>query len=197
MTMRSRPGITLVEMLVALAILVMFLGLLLPAVHSARERAREAVCKNNLHQINLALAQFAETHDRLPSPASPGVIGGWMVEVLPFLEQQAIRSNITEGVSLAKVPDSLFRPPPIFLCPRRLTLDSAPPNAVMPGHYVFVPASRRRSFLVFDAPIAVSVPWLNGPEMDYAAVSRAEGPHSQGFFYASGFQQGVRFMPQQ
>jgi hypothetical protein len=66
----------------------------------------------------------------------------------------------------------------------------------MPGHYVFVPASRRRSFLVFDAPIAVSVPWLSGPEMDYSAVIRAEGPHSQGFFYASGFQQGVRFMPQ-
>ena len=53
-------GLTIVELIVVLAIIAGLLALLLPAVQSARERAREAVCKNNLHQTNLALAQFAE-----------------------------------------------------------------------------------------------------------------------------------------
>jgi hypothetical protein len=65
---------------------------------------------------------------------------------------------------------------------------------VFPGHYVFVPASGRKTFDVFDAPIAFSSPWLIGPEMPYDVVTRSIGPHSNGFFYASGFQQGVNFM---
>lgn len=65
---------------------------------------------------------------------------------------------------------------------------------MLPAHYVFVPASRRKSFLVFDAPITLSVPWINGPEMDYNSLTKLSGPHSNGFFYAAGFQHGVGFM---
>jgi prepilin-type N-terminal cleavage/methylation domain-containing protein len=48
-TFMNRRAVTLVELLVVLVILAGLVGLLLPAVQAAREKAREAVCKNNLH----------------------------------------------------------------------------------------------------------------------------------------------------
>ena len=192
--MVKRRGVTILELIVVLVIISLLLAILLPAVQSARERARETVCKNNLYQINLATAQFAEVHKKLPSSGTPGLTGGWIVDILPFIEQQNLKSTIVAGTPIADVPKSLFHPPQIFRCPRRTVLDATPEGVMMPGHYVFVPASGRESFLIFDTPLSTNVPWIVGPEMDYGSVTRSVGPHSKGFFYANGFQQGVGFM---
>lgn len=192
--MGTRVGFTIVELFIVLAITLILLALLLPAVQSARERARETACKNNVYQINLALAQFAEAHEQLPRPSAPGLTGGWMVEILPFIEQQNLKTNVVAGDPIADATKALFRPPSTFRCPRQTVLEDTPEDAVSAAHYVFVPVSRRESYFVFDAPVAHSVPWLNGPEMDYDTVTRSIGPHSDGFFYAKGFQQGVGFM---
>jgi prepilin-type N-terminal cleavage/methylation domain-containing protein len=192
--MCKRRGLTIVELIVVLAIIAGLLALLLPAVQFARERAREAVCKNNLHQTNLALAQFAEAYKELPTPAPPGRVGGWMVELLPFIEQQNLKQTIPAGLPLINAPEMLFRPPSIYRCPRRTARDSASTNTMWPGHYVLVSASGRASFLLFDAPVSSSVPWVSGPEMPYDLVVKSKGPHSDGFFFARGFQQGVGFI---
>jgi prepilin-type N-terminal cleavage/methylation domain-containing protein len=192
--MCQRRGLTIVELIVVLAIIAGLLALLLPAVQSARERAREAVCKNNLHQTNLALAQFAEANKQLPTPAPPGRIGGWMVELLPFIEQQNLKRDIPVGLPVANARETLFRPPSIYRCPRRTVLGGAPANSIWPGHYVLVPASGRASFLLFDAPVNSIVPWVSGPEMPYDVVVGSKGPHSDGFFFARGWQQGVGFI---
>lgn len=100
------------------------------------------------------------------------------------------------GPNVDSASESLFRPPTIFRCPQRTVLDDTPDNTIWPGHYVLIPVAGRKSFVLFDAPIGLSAPWINGPEMTYDAVTASLGPHSGGFFYSNGFQQGVGFMLQ-
>lgn len=68
---RRTRGFTLIELLVVIAIIAVLIALLLPAVQQAREAARRSQCKNNLHQLGLALANYEETHSIYP----PGRLG--------------------------------------------------------------------------------------------------------------------------
>jgi prepilin-type N-terminal cleavage/methylation domain-containing protein len=61
--MSRKPGFTLVELLVVVAVLAIIAAILLPLFAQAREAARLTTCLTNLHQLALAHRMYVEDHD--------------------------------------------------------------------------------------------------------------------------------------
>jgi prepilin-type N-terminal cleavage/methylation domain-containing protein len=87
--MKMRKGFTLVELLVVIAIIATLIGLLLPAVQTAREAARRTSCSNNIKQMSLAFQVYNDAKKRLPYARSSNNLRAhsWVVRMLPFVEQ--------------------------------------------------------------------------------------------------------------
>lgn len=89
-----RFGVTLVEALVVVGLLGLLMGLLLPAIQSARGSAARVQCLNSLKQIGLGLHGFHDIHRRLPPVTTrefpshdPNSVLSWMGLILPQMDQ--------------------------------------------------------------------------------------------------------------
>ena len=92
-----RRAFTLIELLVVIAIIGVLVGLLMPAVQSARSAARRAQCQNNLKQIGVALSSYLGQRNVLPMSAVAGTGHGinqsCFMLILPQLEQQPLYNS--------------------------------------------------------------------------------------------------------
>jgi prepilin-type N-terminal cleavage/methylation domain-containing protein/prepilin-type processing-associated H-X9-DG protein len=124
-------GFTLIELLVVIAIIAVLIGLLLPAVQSAREAARRAQCAGHFKQLALAAHNYHATHNVFPPgyitltatarPNSPetGPGWGWGTMLLENLEQRPLYNSVNFVLPIT-VPASLTVRTAllaVFLCP--------------------------------------------------------------------------------
>jgi prepilin-type N-terminal cleavage/methylation domain-containing protein len=126
----SRSAFTLVELLVVIAIIGILVGLLLPAVQSAREAARRMSCQNNIKQLGLALHNYESTYKMFP-PSSVATGGSasqpWsgVSFMLPYLEGNSTFQLINfstgyhDGANKANFPPNGVAAVrvPMLLCP--------------------------------------------------------------------------------
>jgi hypothetical protein len=129
---------------VVITIIGILIALLLPAVQTAREAARQIQCKNNLKQLALAWLQHEEGQKFLPvggwgycwaGEPNRGFDlrqpGGWNYNVLPYLEQGSLHDlGIDQGMSgTSSRPAFLQRvqtPVATFICPTRRPVAAYP-----------------------------------------------------------------------
>ncbi len=130
---RLRAAFTLVELLVVIAIIGILVALLLPAVQAAREAARRTTCVNQMKQIGLALLNHESTmkvfptggtepwHNEGDASVAYGKGYGWMVQILPYVENSALQ-EISKGYGAGdQERDRIVRGTPVSLynCPSR------------------------------------------------------------------------------
>ena len=104
-----RRAFTLVELLVAIAIVGVLAALLLPAVNGAREVTRRAMCSSNLRQLATAATAFESSKGTYPpglqqfeSRRSPTYRGtSLFVFLLPYMDQSAIADRWNYEAPLA------------------------------------------------------------------------------------------------
>ncbi|MEI7685054.1 MAG: DUF1559 domain-containing protein [Planctomycetota bacterium] len=109
-----KPGFTLVELLIVVAIVAMLISMVLWAVQRMRDAAARATCIHNMKQIGLAVQAFHDKHGQFPvyngifpykssgnvsqSGDPKAVYGSYYVHLLPYLDQPELYNAIRKDV---------------------------------------------------------------------------------------------------
>jgi prepilin-type processing-associated H-X9-DG protein len=115
-------GVTILELLVVMSSITILASILLPAVQSARETARNLECGNHLRQFGVALHAYHDVHRALPAgwqldPSNRWAYG-WGTSVLSEIEESSLQSQTDRTRPMDQLNSAVrSTTPTLFLCP--------------------------------------------------------------------------------
>jgi prepilin-type processing-associated H-X9-DG protein len=124
-----RHAFTLVELLVVIGVIMMLIGLIMPAIQKVRGGADRLICASNLYQLGIALHNYHIDNGRFPPGYTPNRQQEqfprmtWLARVLPYIEQDNLWSTtvsayIQNRVAFVNPPHIGFsKPVKLFSCP--------------------------------------------------------------------------------
>lgn len=137
---RDCIGITLVEVIVVVAIILLLLACILPAIQRVRELSNRVLCASQIRQITIACHNFEVDVGRLPYNTQHYPSGwriweyqkeaqswSWLARILPYLEQDYLfRKTAGSSLSFSRCETYLSTQIPILLCPSDESAISGP-----------------------------------------------------------------------
>jgi prepilin-type N-terminal cleavage/methylation domain-containing protein/prepilin-type processing-associated H-X9-DG protein len=177
---RCPSGLTLIELLVSISILVLLVSIAFPALIQARSAARSTACQSNLRQWGLAVHLYADVHHgRLPyrgqgiQPTTRlDALDDWfnalppLVENLPYIEL----------VRTARQPNAGNWN--IWTCPEARAIDELRPGEIDPA---IVQATNPTTYFAYGMNMGLSAPLAGHPDR----IDRV-GPSQTMVFMADG-----------
>ena len=128
MKTNHKTGFTLIELLVVISIIGMLMGLLLPAVQTAREAARRMTCMNNQKNIALAIINYESAKKELPPlrKEHSGSQMNWVIMILPYMEEGALYKSFYNMDFSSMVNDSNVSRIAVLKCASSVAKDFSP-----------------------------------------------------------------------
>jgi prepilin-type N-terminal cleavage/methylation domain-containing protein len=192
-TARKRGGFTLIELLVVIAIIAILAAMLLPALASAKERAKRAQCVNSLKQVGVATQMYVGDNNstypllkwdpsgsvwypyemaRFTSPSDTGLDVGWENLGLLYATQLLPNPNIFYCASNPKNPSDVYNAD-YYQSPTRRwpfgMFDDPNPNKYVRAGYSYFPQNKTLdpAQVIPGVPSAgsVALPTVNPREM--------------------------------
>ncbi|WP_165069804.1 DUF1559 family PulG-like putative transporter [Paludisphaera rhizosphaerae] len=184
-----RRRFLLSEALLAIAILGVLIGLLLPASRSSGEASKRAQCQNNLRNIMLGLNGYAEAHGGVLPPAYTVAPDGrrlhsWRTLILPYLDLADIYQTIdlskpwNDPVNAKAFETTLA----IYRCPsaydrrsnRTVFRASVGPHAFLrptePRTIATITDGQASTLAVVEVSPEEAMPWMSPEDADEAMI---------------------------
>jgi prepilin-type processing-associated H-X9-DG protein len=118
------------ELLIAISIMGVLIGLLLPALVATREASRRQCCTNRLRHLGAAIHSYHGSQQRLPAAwrpceADPWTGYGWAIAVLPYLEESGLATSANAELALTAAENDSARHAnlEVMKCPSDISQD--------------------------------------------------------------------------
>jgi type II secretory pathway pseudopilin PulG len=201
----GRQGLSLVEFLVVLGVIVVLIAFLLPPVtRGSRPAARRTVCKNNLKQIGLALHRYESKYGVLPPAYITDDRGkplhSWRTLILPQFQDPRL-DELYRSIDMSRPWDDPVNakaaqtPVAVYHCLEAagagnlatyvaLLGDDSCLRTKLPRKMADITDGTSNTIMLVEVPVEQAVPWMSTEDMSDASLygigPKSRLPHSGG-----------------